>query len=500
MCRSEARPDPLDLDSTRQKVDAAFFWPNDAPANGCPCWPDLVLPAEFKNRKRGNREDPFDDRPCADLESDALRRKENRGQINSYSELAQALQFRAFLFMLLIIGRRFRLLRWDRSGVIITESTDYFRFPDLLCEFLWRVSHASSAELGFDTTATRLPLRPDLTNILDDILEELRPRMVDHDPRELAAELRDGYVFKHALDLFAKSLSVKEWPRYQLTMEDDEGESRSFLVGKPVFQMRGAAGRCTRGYVAYDLARRRLVWLKDTWRTWYTGVEMEGDVILRLNAAGIKGVPTVECHGDVEDHCTLTAVWWERQNPRPDDSPSSAEAEDSQADGDDSLSDSTEQTGNKRKRESPPPESDAPSDPQLRLDSPVRHRRHYRLVLDEICLELKEFTDARQLVNIFLDCIDGNVTQPSFSWPCSLTLCFVAHYHAASSPDLDIHVLHRDITDSNIMIYPNVQETDDRIEVVWSGMLIDWEMSKPIVAPLEARQPGCTVRSFSLLA
>ncbi len=46
------------------------------------------------------------------------------------------------------------------------------------------------------------------------------------------------------------------------------------------------------------------------------------------------------------------------------------------------------------------------------------------------------------------------------------------------------------------MIYPTVKQTEDRLEVVWTGMLIDWEMSKPIVAPLEARQPGCTVRSL----
>ena len=425
MCRSEARPDPLDLDSTRQKVDTAFFYPDDAPTNGCPCWPDQVLPAEFKNRKKGNQEDAFDDRPGADLESGAGRRKKNRGQINSYSELIQVLQFRAFLFMLLIIGRRFRLLRWDRSGVIITESTDYFMFPDLLCEFLWRVSHSSRAALGLDTTATRLPLRPDSTNILDDVLEELRPHAVDYLPRLLTEPLAEDYVFKYVVDTFAESISVKEWPRYQLSVMDSNGESRSFLVGKPVFQMRGTTGRCTRGYVAYDLSRKKLVWLKDTWRTWYAGVETEGDVVLRLNAAGVQGVPTVSCHGDVEGQFTLTAAWWERQHPRTDSAPPSAspsaspspDPEAAESDTDDTGS-TSENTGNKRKRDSSP--SPQPSDPQFRADTPVRHRKHYRIVVDEVCLELRKFRDARQLVRVFSDCISGKSIICSSSVTCHL--------------------------------------------------------------------------------
>ncbi len=44
------------------------------------------------------------------------------------------------------------------------------------------------------------------------------------------------------------------------------------------------------------------------------------------------------------------------------------------------------------------------------------------------------------------------------------------------------------------MMYPNVNKSDGRMVLVWTGMLIDWEMSKPILATA-ARQPGCTVRT-----
>ncbi|TBU26898.1 hypothetical protein BD311DRAFT_846743 [Dichomitus squalens] len=501
MCRSEARPDSLDMDSTRQKVDAAFFRPDVAPDDGRPHWVDQDVPVEFKSRKEGNKLDPFDDRNNLKLESDAAKRKHSRGQIISYAELLLALQPRVFLFMLLIMGRRFRLLRWDRGGVIITASTDYYKHPRLLCDFLWRISHFSPAQLGYDTTATRIPLRPDLTNELDDILAELEPLVVDHNPRDLDEKLPDRYVWKHAFTLFAASLKVKEWPRYKIWMNDKNGKPRCYLVGKPVVDSRGVTGRITRGYAAYDVADRRLVWLKDTWRTWYEGVETEGDVVLRLNGAQIESVPTVVCHGDVGEQTTLTATWWERQHSsRTNESSSLSGSTTTTPDtpipplassppvhppisnvgssDDRGASGLTDSSTNERAREVNPSEDEhaAPVayNPQFRHDVPIPHHRHYRSVFEEICIELKHFKDARQLVLITLDCIK-------------------AHYYAASAPALGIHVLHRDITDSNIMIYPKIQDVNGRPTLVWTGILIDWEMSKPILAPLQARRMACTV-------
>ena len=37
----------------------------------------------------------------------------------------------------------------------------------------------------------------------------------------------------------------------------------------------------------------------------------------------------------------------------------------------------------------------------------VRHHVHYRIVVKEVCLPLKEFKSSSQLVGVVRDCIDG---------------------------------------------------------------------------------------------
>ena len=418
MRRSESRPDSLSIDSTRQKVDAAFFRPEDAPSDHRPHWVDQYLPVEFKNRKNGNILDPFNDKKHDVSEEEAATRKKNRGQLITYAELLLALQPRVYLFMLAIIGRRFRLLLWDRSGVIVTKSTDYYKRPELLCEFLWRISYASPTALGLDPTAVRFLRTPTNANELESILEYLAERVIDRAPGDIKGTLPDNYVFSYVLDLFKESIANEDWPLYRLWVAE-----RCFLVGKPVSPSRGVAGPGTRGYVAYDFEHKRLVWLKDTWRAWYQGVEAEGKVLCRLNEAGAEGIPTVLSHGDVGDQATVTGKVWEREHPlsypyprpsapcsTPPPVPTTSDPVDKEA--------GTERprmkSYKKRKRENLDnecmtstllgPKGHVPS---FRVDCPIEHRRHYRIVFKEVCFPLKEFMDAKQLVTIIFHCLNG---------------------------------------------------------------------------------------------
>ena len=102
---SEKRPDPKNSESTGQKVDAGFFHEQDAPADGRPHWAEQVVPAEFKDRKRGNNHDPLDDKG-PNFESQAESRKEVRAQIITYSELVFKLQHRVFVIMIVVMGRK----------------------------------------------------------------------------------------------------------------------------------------------------------------------------------------------------------------------------------------------------------------------------------------------------------------------------------------------------------------------------------------------------------
>ncbi|TBU26889.1 hypothetical protein BD311DRAFT_798067 [Dichomitus squalens] len=431
------------------------------------------------SRKEGNKYDPFDDREQAQTDTDAKKRKASRGQIITYADLLFYLQHRVFLFMLLVIGRRFRVIRWGRSGILVTRSTDYYENPKLLCEFLWRISSQPQEALGLDPTATRLTLRPNLTNEMDDVLDALRKLAVDHNPRTLDEPLPDGYVFQYVLDMFAESIRCPEFPRYELRIIDG-GKTHKFLVGKPAYRGSGALRGCVRGWVALDLERKRFVWLKDTWRPWSESIEKEGDVLLRLNKAHIEGVPTVVCHGDVEEQDTVTAIWWGHETaPR-----TFAVTDTPVLDGGSQTADVLETRNNEKKRKRDSPELGDPNassqtgegdiTPRFRANCPLQDYRHYRLAEKEVCLPLKRFQDARQLVGLVM-------------------VCIVAHYDAAASDELKIHVLHRNTIDSHIMICPKIVSG---LELVWKGLLIDWELSKPIVGPNErsqARQAMCCV-------
>lgn len=442
--------------------------------------------------------------------------KEVLGQIATYIDLLQAVQQRMSVFMLFIVGRRYRILHWDRAGVIVTPSVDYYEEPDGLCEFLWRISYVSDVTLGFDPTATRLsPGDPDWVRMEEyavaletDVSSEERVLQ----PGELES-LGDGsdaspIIFDYVRTMFAQSIADPRWPRYKLRVSPSETEHHDFLVGKPTFCASGAIGRGTRGYVAVDCTTGGLVWLKDSWRVDYEKVEQEGLILERLNAdPKIVDVPTLLCHADVLCQRTITAAWWEAQNPRS----SIATSEPAEVHGNIEKrkevnkarpSSSGGPRGVKRKWEddSVRPETGADDGFDYRPECPVRHHRHYRLVVKEVGMPLKKFKDVWQLVHMLFDCLDSMYLTPSMTVIVTLTHDFEAHEQAATHTG--INILHRDISDSNVIIVPKVFHGESQRILNWTGVLTDWEMSKPISAQDLgiARQPHRSVRFDSLMS
>ncbi|EJF56411.1 hypothetical protein DICSQDRAFT_174928 [Dichomitus squalens LYAD-421 SS1] len=197
------------------------------------------------------------------------------------------------------MGRRFRLIRWDWSGAIVTNAIHYYENPEPLCDFLWRISFVKHIALGIDPTATRVS--PGSANFLKmTAIAEDTTRDLPYHPGSLPPgyNLPDGSQFKYIREMFAESIGNRDWPCYKLEVMYN-GKIHHFLVGKPCFLARGLAGRGTCGYVALDIANDRLVWLKDTWRTSYLFADREGDILQRLNEAGIDNIPTLVSHGDV---------------------------------------------------------------------------------------------------------------------------------------------------------------------------------------------------------
>ncbi|KAI0631755.1 hypothetical protein C8Q77DRAFT_1177749 [Trametes polyzona] len=409
----------------------------------------------------GTQNDPFDGQK-EDVYWGSDKRQQIWDELSEHAEHVFRYQRRTALLMILVIGRSFRFLRWDRSGTIVTPSIDYYMKPQVLCGMLWRMAQLSNEELGCDPSATRL-WRQDADYITMNALSLPHAEDLDHTDDAEVPDAEGYRVFRYVREMFSHSIQGN-WPRYRLEVVQD-GKKFFFLVGKPTFQNECMAGRGTQGFVAYDLQRERFVWLKDVWRAHYDFVDQEGTILMRLNstkdAAGkldpVKNVPTIVCHGDVRGQTTRTPDFWEMKNmaPAAQGIKSSPSIQDTHAQSVGSRTEeiSTFVKGRKRTR------AEAEESASVLDACPLRRHTHYRIVVEEVAMPLTKFTSGHQLLTIILDCI-------------------IAHKDAVEKAK----IMHRDISGGNILIYPRIMllEGCDTTRVLWRGLLADWELSKPI--------------------
>ncbi|KAH9896024.1 hypothetical protein C8Q73DRAFT_643740 [Cubamyces lactineus] len=468
MSTSSDKPDVTDMGAFKQKPDAAVFKADSVPTDGRPHWSDQLVTVEFKRSYPS--QDPFDDRKDDGFDSDAETRKEVRGQLIDYSELVFRVQHRTALLMILVINRNVRVLRWDRSGTVVTRAFDYVDQPQVLCEILWRMSLLSDEQLGMDTSATRLHPGDTDYNLMDFLASE--------SPNDIASEehvlepderRRKDPVFTHVRQKFREAVDPK-WPRYRVEVPDGDGV-RTFLIGGPLFYAHGMACRGTKGYVAWDTKAMRFAWLKDAWRLDYERMDSEGVILSKLNANGVMNVPTLVCHGDIRDQKTRTPDIWESQQPvrpvSPTQTATSLSPSPTLVDPSPSASSSTS-----LKRTLFDVEADETCDGEEEYT--LRRHAHYRIVVEEVAKPLCEFLSGQHLVSVIMDCVE-------------------AHRDAVTKAN----VVHRDVSGGNILILPKVvhDEADGSVSVTWKGLLTDWELSKPIheAEPLlRPRQPPRT--------
>ena len=294
------------------------------------------LGIEFKHDDTEN--DAWNDRANKNIEADAYTRSGVRGQLMSYGERFFFFQHRTGLFMLLVNGGEFRVVRWDRSGCIVTEVLNYVDTPQhtkKLLQFFYAFSKATPIQRGVDPTATRLSKDSCGWQWMQQVAVA-HPQDIDHADGTVVPSVPPGFivkptrdappsplfatnvlvsdpaattgfgdlsstsatsaiipVFKYVRDFFRESVS-STWLPYSLKIRD-----RDYLVSKPIFAPHGLVGRGTRGYVALEWQTQRLVFLKDAWRAFYEGVAQEGTTLGDLNDAMVSFVPTLICHEDV---------------------------------------------------------------------------------------------------------------------------------------------------------------------------------------------------------
>ena len=89
------------------------------------------------------------------------------------------------------------------------------------------------------------------------------------------------------------------WPTYRVEVNTN-GTSRELIIGRPFWDSDSPCGRATRGYMAYDTSEKRLVFLKDSWRTESTRILAEGVMYTKLKKLNVPFLPDLLAAGDVK--------------------------------------------------------------------------------------------------------------------------------------------------------------------------------------------------------
>lgn len=216
--------------------------------------------------------------PMSQPRSNPLVRRNTRGfhtagQIGVYAALQLDSQYRTHVFSVLIVGNYARLIRWDRSGAIVTEPI-YYTTNSALLDFFTRYDQADRAVRGHDDTV----------------------RKASPDETKEACFVDD--IFK-GLELLVATVPRRDTPA-------DEPRLTSYVIKPPVAQPHMPFGRATRTSIAYDIERHCVVFFKDSWRVDLEGMTKEGDIYVELNSALVPNIPRCSASGDIDGHTTHT--------------------------------------------------------------------------------------------------------------------------------------------------------------------------------------------------
>lgn len=270
----------------------------------------------------------------------------NRGEIAIYAAELCARQFRTHCFSISIYGTKVRLFRWDRTGVVISNSFDICENPEILCRFLWQYTNATDAQRGFDSTITRVSEEEE--NIFAEIVRKHIEEQFSVKNNELEALIEEHYqpgsVFKipvHA-HRFRDSQTLKEHVKptvldgseeisapypwddlwYEVNKPDTESTSahpsdiledtptlsisraysntQYFFVSRPTTSPLNSFCRGTRGYWSVKLPDESIgevdhviAFVKDTWREVNRDMHIEGEVVIENVESGVKFVSDI---------------------------------------------------------------------------------------------------------------------------------------------------------------------------------------------------------------
>ncbi|KAA1475530.1 hypothetical protein DENSPDRAFT_826137 [Dentipellis sp. KUC8613] len=272
--------------------------------------------------------DPFEDNPNESnypFEAYTRSGKDTRAQITTHAKAMLGLQFRTFVFSVLITGRYARLIRWDRSGAIVTEAFNYQDDPEPLAQFLWRYNFLSRAQRGFDESVKAVEATddtPDLSEALEALKDYMPPksdlyllRMIplglsSSPPNQPGSALSTANPDKRASPGDEPDLSSKYYHAHKSNLSD----GWDYYVTAPRMTRsmsdRSPFGRITRSLYVYDRLAKRVRHLKDTNRLVSPMHSVEHEIINELGEKKVRHISTVHAAWDVapEGRCYDTVT------------------------------------------------------------------------------------------------------------------------------------------------------------------------------------------------
>ncbi|KAI0649723.1 hypothetical protein C8Q79DRAFT_343436 [Trametes meyenii] len=331
-------------DATTSDAAAAPSTPPAAPSKGRTVW---ALAEFFIEVKNDSSMSPFSFDP-KDPEGYPLPQGSkhifSRGQIIEYGNEIFSRQHRTFVVIISVYCNYARFIRLDRIGATISQPFDYVAHPTIFALFIYRYTRMSPEERGFDPTSARAS---DADTAMFRALAGKYPA--------LAKAATPGWPI-HQLTINAPWITAEK--RVAAARGDIACSPRKFLVGRPAYRSHSMSGRGTRGFVAWDVTQRTVVFIKDYWRADIPGLYLtEYETYLKLweSPDSDMFIPTLLGGGDVvlntggKRQLTLTDTFF------------------------------TEPT--------------------------LPGRVHTRLVLKEVCRPLTYFKESRELVSVLYDAL-----------------------------------------------------------------------------------------------
>jgi hypothetical protein len=224
----------------------------------------------------------FNDVPVTEERDRPTEAEMHIGQMIAYATAHLGCGFFTHTFSVLIFGKKARLFRWDRAGAIVSEAFDYAK-DSHLAEFFHRYDNLSPEERGRDTSV-KIPSESD---------RAAAAKMLE--PERLQGESDED--FSRRREHFNPASFI------EYTVNDSrcsaEGTPCRFVGPPPLRSPRSLRGRASRGAPVWDVERKKVCYIKDTWRIDSPDQLAEGKVYDILHSKDVPNIARAVVHGDV---------------------------------------------------------------------------------------------------------------------------------------------------------------------------------------------------------